>query len=115
MKSIKKQILSSLTIAILTSLVLIGVTSLNSPDVDNFWVIAVVVFLIYIVSVCLIYVVLILLNGKQKKSTLPYSLLFGCFPPALLMLISLKQAGFFDIFIILATAAIILWYANYKS
>lgn len=115
MNNIKKPIITAILVALVASLLVLVITSTRQPEVDDFLVMAMVIFLIYIVSTSLIYVVLILMNGKRKKSTMPYSLLFGCFPPAILMLISLRQASIFDIFIILATVSIILWYANYKS
>lgn len=93
---------------------LIVVTALLQPSAINVNTTMVVIFLIYAVSSSFIYLV-ISLAASDKKGILQMSLLLGCLPPAIIVLVALRQATVFDISLIILTVLIVFWYSFYKK
>ncbi|MCU0667080.1 MAG: hypothetical protein MUF85_00470 [Patescibacteria group bacterium] len=110
-----KPIAFSIITLFVSVLSILLITATRSPGVDNYLVIFTLVFLIYIASTSFIFIVLYLLKFKSVKTNLMYAMLLGCFPPAVLILLSIRQANAFDIIILLTTVMAILGYINYKS
>lgn len=90
-------------------------TATVPPSIDELWSILVLLLLVYISSVGILYLLLSLIRRNNDRSNIAYALLFSCFPPVMLLLVSIKQASILDIIIIISTICLIIWYATYKK
>ena len=90
-------------------------TAMVPPSIDRLWSILVLLFLVYSSTAGVLYVLLGLFRRNSNRSNVFFALLFGCLPPILLLLVSIRQATILDIAIILSTVSLILWYASYKK
>ncbi len=113
MKINKHYIVAALTILSVVSVIVF--TAIVPPSIDQLWSILVLLFLVYLSTAGLIYVLLGLFRRNSNRSNVIFALLFGCLPPVLLLLVSIRQATILDILIILSTVFLILWYASYKK
>lgn len=113
MKINKKYLIAMLTFLFVFSIVVF--TAMVPPSIEKLWSILVLLFLVYFATAGIIYVLLGLFRRNSNRSNIFFALLFGCLPPVLLLLVSIRQATILDIIIILSTVFLILWYASYKK
>lgn len=105
-------------IATVTGLIVVSTvvfTAVVPPSADQLWSILVLLFLVYFATAGVLYILLGLFRKSKNRSNIIFALLFGCLPPVLLLLVSIRQASVLDIVIILSTVCLILWYATYKK
>lgn len=103
------------TVTVLSVVSVIVFTAMVPPSIDELWSILVLLFLVYFSTAGVLYVLLGLFRRNSNRSNIFFALLFGCLPPVLLLLVSIRQATILDILIILSTVFLILWYASYKK